>query len=212
MPASEQADLKSPGVDFKLIPASSLVPVPWKNGGGVTRQVAIYPEGASLDSFAWRISAALVEQAGPFSIFKGIDRFIAVTHGVSMTLVDAADQSRRTLLRGQVFAFSGETAFNSELSAGPVQDFNLMVQRGQGRGQLEVRQAAQSLVLHEESVILHCASGEFTVAPASPGGREYRLAAGDSLQITLRSDCRAVVDITPGQDGATLIDARIGPV
>ncbi|CAM5473298.1 HutD/Ves family protein [Eoetvoesiella caeni] len=199
----------SPETHFHLIRAADLAPVPWKNGGGITRQIAICPEGATLDTFSWRISAAVVEQAGPFSIFNGIDRFIVVTHGASMTLVDAVDQSRRSLQQGQTFAFAGEAALAAELPDGPIQDFNLMVRRGQGLGELTVRQSAQRLVLYEGSTVLHCVSGVFTISQASINGREYQLAAGDSLQATLPAGCQTLVEIVPEQAGSSLIDARI---
>lgn len=199
-------------VDFHLIRASDLTPVPWKNGGGITRQIAIYPEGATLDTFSWRISAAVVEQAGPFSIFNGIDRFIVVTHGASMTLVDAADQSRRSLQRGQVFAFAGEDVLAAELPDGPIQDFNLMVRRGQGVGELTVRQAAQRLDLGAGDVVLHCSHGVFIVSLATHGGLRYRLAAGDSLRAAVPAHSQVSIEILPEQEGSSLLDARIGGV
>jgi len=61
-----------------LIRGADLVASPWKNGGGVTREVAAFPEGAALDAFVWRVSVADVAQAGPFSRFAGIDRTLAV--------------------------------------------------------------------------------------------------------------------------------------
>ena len=200
----------SPEPDFRLIRASDITPVPWKNGGGTTRQIAIFPEDASLDTFVWRVSAADVGQAGPFSLFPGIDRFIVVTHGESMVLADAADQSRRGLRRGEPFAFAGEAVLSAELPTGPIRDFNLMVRRGQGwAGELDVRRAAQRLVLWGGSAVLHCVEGAFTVLPESGPASGYRLVAGDSLQASLLADCRVAVDIVPEQDGAMLIDARI---
>lgn len=204
--------VSSPEIDFHLIRASDLTPVPWKNGGGITRQIAIYPEDATLDTFIWRVSAAVVEQAGPFSRFNGIDRFIVVTHGASMTLVCVAEQSRRCLQTGQTFAFPGETALVAELPDGPIQDFNLMVRRGQGLGELTVRHAAQQLVLGEGSAVLYCVSGSFTILQLPTGGHGYRLQAGDSLQATLPVGASVVVEITPEQDGSGLIDARIRQV
>ena len=38
---------------------------PWKNGGGVTREVAKSPSQAPF----WRLSIANVDQEGPFSSF-----------------------------------------------------------------------------------------------------------------------------------------------
>ncbi|MFQ9621820.1 MAG: HutD family protein [Enterobacteriaceae bacterium] len=40
--------------------------MPWKNGQGVTREVARYPEAGEYD---WRISLATIRQPGPFSAF-----------------------------------------------------------------------------------------------------------------------------------------------
>ncbi|WP_344323995.1 HutD family protein, partial [Kitasatospora putterlickiae] len=39
----------------------------WRNGGGVTREVAGHPVGSGLDDFRWRVSLADVASAGPFS-------------------------------------------------------------------------------------------------------------------------------------------------
>jgi environmental stress-induced protein Ves len=49
-----------------LLRGVDLVAAPWKNGGGVTREVAAFPAGAGLDAFVWRVSIADVAQAGPF--------------------------------------------------------------------------------------------------------------------------------------------------
>ena len=43
---------------MKHLPRDARVARPWKNGGGTTREVAVSPEGAGLDDFAWRISLA----------------------------------------------------------------------------------------------------------------------------------------------------------
>lgn len=37
-----------------------------ENGGGVTVEIAVHPEGASVDNFDWRISMATVASDGPF--------------------------------------------------------------------------------------------------------------------------------------------------
>ncbi|HXZ10527.1 MAG TPA: HutD family protein, partial [Paraburkholderia sp.] len=69
-----------------LIRATGLVASPWKNGGGVTREVAAYPQGAGLDTFVWRVSVADVSQPGPFSRFAGIDRTLVLLSGAGMLL------------------------------------------------------------------------------------------------------------------------------
>ena len=61
---------------MKLIRGASLVPKPWKNGGGVTREIDAEPNGAALDAFTWRLSIANVDDPGvlhvsPVSIAPG---------------------------------------------------------------------------------------------------------------------------------------------
>ena len=51
---------------MKLIPASAMRCMPWKNGGGVTTEIAIAPAGATLDNFDWRVSTTQVGAARPF--------------------------------------------------------------------------------------------------------------------------------------------------
>ncbi|HEV7980797.1 HutD family protein [Amycolatopsis sp.] len=57
------------------------VPVPWKNGGGVTREVA-----GGFSDFGWRVSVADVSTSGPFSVFPGVDRTIMGVEGSGMVL------------------------------------------------------------------------------------------------------------------------------
>ena len=43
-----------------LLAAKDRIAQPWKNGGGVTREIAVEPPGAGFDSFGWRVSTAVV--------------------------------------------------------------------------------------------------------------------------------------------------------
>ena len=49
-----------------IVRAEALQAIPWKNSGGITREIAASPRGAALDTFDWRISIADVEQSGAF--------------------------------------------------------------------------------------------------------------------------------------------------
>ena len=52
--------------------------MPWKNGGGVTSELARSPQA---DEFDWRLSVAEVATDGPFSQFPGIDRLLVLLSG-----------------------------------------------------------------------------------------------------------------------------------
>ena len=60
--------------------------MPWKNGGGLTREVASSPPGSALTDFDWRISFAEVAAGGPFSTFPGVDLVIILVDGPAMAL------------------------------------------------------------------------------------------------------------------------------
>jgi len=112
-----------------ILRATTRKAVPWKNGGGVTSEIAAFPTGSSIENFGWRISTALVEAAGPFSIFEGVDRILTVLEG-KLSLRFAADGTEVILDCGQTLAFAGDVAVEGVPLGGPVRDLNVMVRRG----------------------------------------------------------------------------------
>lgn len=112
---------------LQVLRAADRAASPWKNGGGVTREVASSPAGTG--DFDWRVSLADVADGGPFSEFPGIDRIITVVRGEGMALtVDGVE----TIVseRYQPFAFSGDAKTDCRLLGGPLVDFNVMTRRG----------------------------------------------------------------------------------
>lgn len=55
--------------------------MPWKNGGGVTTELARFPQDANTDQLIWRLSRAEIKASGPFSYFAHIDRSLALLSG-----------------------------------------------------------------------------------------------------------------------------------
>ena len=109
---------------------------PWKNGGGLTRELRRAPHPRSPQGFAWRISTATVTASGPFSVFPGVDRILLLLagNGLALRCGGAPEQELRT--PGQKIHFSGDLATHGRLLDGPIQDFNLMVDRTLHRGEL----------------------------------------------------------------------------
>jgi uncharacterized protein len=102
---------------------------PWKNGGGVTREVAVFPPGAGMSDFEWRVSIADVSSAGPFSRFEGIDRILTVIDG-QLRLTFAEANQTIVLRPGENHAFVGEADVVGAPVEGLVRDLNVMVRRG----------------------------------------------------------------------------------
>lgn len=109
---------------------------PWKNGGGTTRELWRAPHSHDPGKFAWRVSCATIAASGPFSVFPGIDRTLLLLTGKGLALRcgDAPEQELR--MPGQTFHFPGDLATYGRLLDGPVQDFNLMVDRTLHRGEI----------------------------------------------------------------------------
>ncbi|MDF3836776.1 HutD family protein, partial [Cupriavidus basilensis] len=97
----------------------ALAPQPWKNGGGVTREIAAWPEGAGMGDFQWRVSVADIAADGPFSAFPGIDRQIVLLEGAGVRLqADDGSFDHRLDTVGAPFAFAGERGVQATLLDG----------------------------------------------------------------------------------------------
>jgi uncharacterized protein len=112
--------------------AADRVVTPWKNGGGVTREVAAARGSGtvgSLSDFLWRISLADIAAAGPFSVFDGYGRVITLVRGAGMVLtIDGVEH--RVDARFVPLEFSGGSRTDCVLIDGPVVDFNVMTRTG----------------------------------------------------------------------------------
>lgn len=113
---------------MRIIRAAEHRVVPWKNGGGLTREVLVEPDPADPAQFLWRVSIATVAEPGPFSRFPGIDRSIAVLDGKGMRL-DIDGEAVTLLARDQPFRFAGEAEVRSDLIGGETTDLNAMTRR-----------------------------------------------------------------------------------
>ena len=120
---------------MQVLRAAERVATPWKNGGGVTREVAAWPPGAGFEDFHWRVSMAEVRADGPFSVFPGVDRILAVLEG--RLALDVDGRQIELAASGPPAAFPGDVPTTGRLLAGPVVDLNVMVRRGAVRAHLE---------------------------------------------------------------------------
>jgi environmental stress-induced protein Ves len=148
----------------RILRAAEATLQPWKNGLGLTRELAGYPSGAGMDDFLWRCSVAEVVGDAPFSRFDGIDRQIVLLEGAGFTMT--LDQQRTHALHQplQPFAFAGEAQVAVTLADGPTRDFNLMLRRGRARGALRVYQDAGAQPLGPHDALVYCARGKLQLA------------------------------------------------
>lgn len=110
---------------FQIVRAADHRPVPWKNGGGTTVEIAVGP--------GWRASMARVERDGPFSDFSGFDRILVLLEGPGFTL-SFEDRDHILARPLEPFAFDGGAPCTARIRGGPSLDWNWMVARDRWRG------------------------------------------------------------------------------
>ena len=184
-----------------ILRAADRTAVPWKNGGGLTREVAVEPPGSDFASFDWRVSLAEVRQGGPFSTFPQIDRLMAVIAG-RLELTIAGGPAVRLSAESPPCEFAGDLPAFAEPLETPVSDLNVMTRRGRCGAQLRRCRAETSLVLPLEAdatlllalapLRVHAASFAASLAPldavrfgAQPRGPVTAARAGAALDFWL---------------------------
>jgi len=181
---------------------------PWKNGGGITREIAMIPNGASLTDFTWRVSVAEIAQAGPFSAFPGIDRQILLLAGAGVRLQAAADGMETIDHRLDEplvpFAFAGEAAIEATLLDGPSQDLNVMTRRGVVRSEVQVARKGLQVAACEGLVLL-AVQGRWESAGPEP----LRLEAGEGVVLP---EGTAGLRMEADEAGGALVVVRIVPI
>ncbi|CUI01516.1 HutD/Ves family protein [Leisingera aquaemixtae] len=107
--------------------------VPWKNGGGVTRELAVHEQDGHM---VWRVSLADITRNGPFSAFPGLARIHCVTEGAGHSL-----SNRHTRLEArplQPLCFDGGADLACSLRDGPCKAFNVIYDPEQVRAEARI--------------------------------------------------------------------------
>ena len=129
---------------------------PWKNGGGVTTDIAL---DSNTGGDVWRFSRTPITVAGPFSDYSGFDRLQVLVAGSGLVLQTPSGEIdvRRPF---RPVRFAGETPIVSRLEAGAVEVINLMGERSKVRLDLAVLEAGQQQRLGPGIHIAYCPAGQ----------------------------------------------------
>ncbi len=178
---------------------------PWKNGGGVTVDIAdAYRPGAEPGGWTgmiWRLGHTRIEVPAPFSDLSGNDRILAVIGGRGLILRRPDGTCLEVHEPFRPVAFPGEWEIRSELDNGPVEVLNLMGARDQVRLELRFVRAGEACPLSPTTIVFAPAGdAEFAIgrdAVALPAGDAIRLSRGADLDLHVASGTVAVAGIEP---------------
>jgi len=127
--------------DLHQVHLHTVRPQAWRNGGGVTRELLAWPQGAH---WQLRVSVAEIDRSGNFSPFPGVTRCFAVVSGDGVRL-DLPGGSVTLGPGDEPLTFDGEAAPHCHLLGGPTQDLNLMAVREAGAVRLQRARPGSSL-------------------------------------------------------------------
>lgn len=171
---------------MRIIRAADCRAMPWKNGGGTTTEIAVFPVGAALSDFDWRISMAQVGADGPFSSFAGIDRTLCVLTGHGIRLAFGDGETVTLDAASTPFPFAADRAVDGVLVNGPIVDLNVMTRRGAWTHKIErLAGPGEHRIASDGVLLLVAPEGDWTVDDAT-------LFAGDSALIDGRIEVACV--------------------
>ncbi len=194
---------------MQILKASDGVQTPWRNGGGVTREVAAWPPGTGASDFDWRISIATVSRGGPFSAFPGVDRELAVLEGVLRLSIQGRDELSLGPQSPSVH-FQGDVLTSGDPRGAPVIDLNVMTRRGKYSSRMtRVPIQGRRGIAKRAGVAFIVALAPMT---ASQRGHEHELSPYDALWLEA-SDGDVDVTVAAAGDAAAcmLIEILAAP-
>jgi len=152
---------------------ADVAPQPWRNGGGITRELLAWPQG---DAWQLRATVASIERSGAFSAFPNVQRWFAVLQGAGVTL--HLPGGAVTLRPGDAAVhFDGAAAPHCELVEGATLDLNLMVRDDAGSATLRAASPGDTLAHATRWRGLFCTEA----ATLAVDGVHHRACAGELL-------------------------------
>ncbi|MCU1552967.1 MAG: hypothetical protein JWM13_453 [Arthrobacter sp.] len=183
---------------MEIIRYAELKAQPWRNGGGVTREVAsgraaaadtgTTPAAPGQDAaWDWRVSIAEVSKAGAFSAFPGADRVLTVIEGELLLL--SVDGAEHPLEKYRPFRFSGDADAAGALPTGDIRDLNVFTRTGTFKGYTSIielsRKRAHPVFDGQLGILLQ---GQATVSPGVPGSAAAEPVTLDRYDAVVGSD------------------------
>jgi uncharacterized protein len=181
---------------IELIRARDYREQPWKNGGGLTREIAVAFSDDASKQVLWRVSLATIDRDGPFSEYRGYDRTIVALDAGPVEL--DVDGKVVALEPGQPHEFRGEARVACRLHGAATRDLNAMTLRDAFVHDVEIVTSTQRFVLDEDEIAFVYAIRGDTAVGNTPCGAGDTVWLQEAEAIDVRTGgSAAVIRITP---------------
>jgi environmental stress-induced protein Ves len=193
----------SAGLRIAALDPATYRRTPWKNGGGVTIDIAdAYQPGATpggWDGMIWRFGRTGTRTRAPFSDLTGYDRILAVVVGRGAVLetpggeIDVREPFRPV-------RFRGETPIVARLEAGPVEVVNLIGDRNAVRLDMAFLNPGEARALAPGIHVAYAPTGPIALASDSsrhdvPPDHALRIDAADPASLRCESGLALIASI-----------------
>lgn len=186
--------------------------MPWKNGGGTTTEIMIWPENADVGTgFEWRVSMADVATDGQFSAFPNYRRSLMVLAGNGLVLTTSGSPDISIGPGDDAIEFNGATPVSARLIDGPVRDFNVMCRNRNGPyiyGWLRAETLTRTtgLRLAADFELFYALRGKFTANGLTVDeGDTLVVTEGETMDLSATREAEVIV-VTIWNDG--IVDAE----
>ena len=122
---------------IRYLPQANFTKGPWRNGMGVSWEIASHKEAGATD-FSWRFAKARIDRDVPFSIYPGMDRVFMQISGNGLDLEFEGGHTIEVHQSNLPHAFPCDIPLNCKLLDGPCFDLNLFTARGKYQSQASV--------------------------------------------------------------------------
>jgi environmental stress-induced protein Ves len=141
---------------MRIIRKSDLVEGRWRNGMGVSWDIASDPPG--VDDFGWRFAIARIDVDVPFSLYQQVDRIFTLIEGRGLALDFAGG---RTLAVDKLFVphpYPCDVPTFCRFTDGPCRALNLFLRRGAWHAAVDVLSSGAEIV-HDGPILLFALQG-----------------------------------------------------
>ena len=195
----------SGGIQITALDPAGYRHMPWKNGGGVTVDIAVtmLPGFAAggWDGIVWRLSRTAIVTSGAFSDLSGYDRELALVSGEGLVLETPVGEIdvRRPF---KPVRFAGEASIVSRLEAGPVEVVNLIGDRARVSIGLCCLSGGAIRACLAGAHIIHAAAGSCELMIGDkpceiPAGHAVRIDAEENFAVASRLGTALVASVIP---------------
>lgn len=177
---------------MRVIRSSQFVEGRWRNGMGVSWDIAAWPEGA--EDFGWRFAIARIDADVPFSHYAGIDRVFTLIEGQGL---DLEFEGRSALAVDGPFVphvYPCDVATFCRLRNGPARALNLFYRRGQWRADVEILSTNAEFV-HPGPILLFALDGN-PIADGAELRRGDAALTADRVSVTIAGGLLYVAKLT----------------